>query len=91
MVDVITSKFVAHGKPNDRAEEDALLVVNTILETMGGTNLYVPLGLMANIGERDAVIRQEFTGHNHTELARRHGLSVQHVYRILKKEKAVTP
>ncbi len=91
MVDVITSKFVAHGKPNVRAEEDALLVVNAILETMGGTTVYIPMGLMANISERDAIIKREFTGNNHTDLARRHGLSVQHVYRILKKEKAVTP
>lgn len=50
----------------------------------GGQQLYVPKG----VGIRNAKIVAEFTGDNHEDLARRHGITVRTVYDILAIDRA---
>ncbi|WP_137937797.1 Mor transcription activator family protein [Chitinivorax sp. B] len=50
----------------------------------GGQNVYFPMGLTQRISERDQLIYQEFTGTNHAELARKYGVSLQWIYKIVK-------
>ncbi len=51
---------------------------------LGGRQVYIGIGAKERADRRNAAIRAEFTGNNHAELARRHGVCVQTVYKILK-------
>ena len=55
----------------------------------GGQEIYIlkPPSL-AEDGSLRNQIRSQFTGRNHRELARTHGVSVQHIYRILRAEES---
>lgn len=84
MVDFITRAFVENGRPKEQAEEDGLLVVDTLIRQMGGALIYIPRALVANIVERNEAIKREFTGNNHMELAAKYGVSYVHIYRIVR-------
>ena len=53
----------------------------------GGTSIYFPK--LAPIMEpiRNEAIVREFDGHNHKALARKYRFSVQHVYRLIRRQK----
>ena len=67
----------------DHAADPALTIVEAIRFRFGGSQLYIPMPARPNCAARHAEIRAAFTGKNHRELARRHGLSVGTVYDIL--------
>lgn len=70
-------------------EEDFLLLFITLCDYMGGTMVYFPKGRkLQQVIVRQSVI-SDFNGNNHAEVARRHGLSVQQVYRYLAKTEAI--
>lgn len=50
----------------------------------GGQNLYIPKGLIYKVSKRDRQIFEEFTGNNHAALARKYGVSLQWIYKVLK-------
>lgn len=79
--------FERQGKSNEDAKTDASVTVETLVTMLGGMNIYFPRGTLRQVDEINARIREEFTGNNHTELARKHGKSVIHIYRILKEKK----
>jgi Mor family transcriptional regulator len=54
----------------------------------GGQLVYIPRHLPGELDRRDLAIAEQFRGDNHAELARENGLSVQWVYRILKRVRA---
>lgn len=57
----------------------------------GGENIYISkTTCMAERAERDALIRECFSGDNVDFLVKRFGLTSQHIYRILKKRNIVT-
>lgn len=60
-------------------------VASRMLNTWGGQNIYFPMGLTWKLSERDREIYRAFNGHNHNELAKQFGLSVQWVYRVIKR------
>jgi Mor family transcriptional regulator len=68
------------GKLASAAAREA---VNQICRDYGGSLVYIKKGGY----RRDAMIRDDFRGRNHTELARKYGLSEPAVYKILKREK----
>lgn len=53
----------------------------------GGQNVYFPMGLTMKLSKRDQQIYDAFTGDNQPDLARKFGVSLQWVYRILKIQK----
>lgn len=58
-------------------------VTSFILHTFGGQQIYIKKGG----SRRNALIVSEFTGNNHADLARKHGLTIHSIYRILREEK----
>lgn len=58
-----------------------------IADHWGGQNLYIPQDMAGRLSSRNARIYADFTGHNQDELARKYGLSFQHICRIIKKER----
>ncbi|POA99713.1 DNA-binding protein [Chromobacterium sinusclupearum] len=67
-----------------QAEKIAQEITRRMAQHWGGQNIYFPLGKSSKSAERDRQILQEFNGGNHAELALKHGISVQWVYKILK-------
>jgi Mor family transcriptional regulator len=85
ITDGLIRAFIKHGKSEEQAETNALIAVDAMIFLMGGQMIYFPRGLLENIDARNKRIKEEFTGANHSDLARRYGISKQHVYRIIKK------
>lgn len=68
--------------------EYADISIKAIAQNYAGEYVYVPSSLLARIAARDRRIYSEFDGNNHTELARKYGVTVIHMYRIIKKQRA---
>jgi Mor family transcriptional regulator len=82
--DGLLSAFKKNGNTDEQAEINTLTAVEVMIFMMGGQMIYFPMGLLENIDARNKRIAEEFTGANHSDLARRYGLSKQHIYRITK-------
>lgn len=67
------------GEAHDIANECAIAQC----KHWGGQLLYFPKADALNRDARDVSIFQDFTGHNHAELARKYDTSVQWIYRII--------
>lgn len=69
-------------------QDVAAMIGEEVAERMalhwGGQNLYFPMGKALKLSRRDRQIYAEFNGENHSELARKFGLSLQWVYAIVK-------
>lgn len=68
----------------EAARQAAQAVAVHMADHWGGQSIYFPMGLARRISERDSLIRQEFTGNNHGDLARKYGVSLQWIYKIVK-------
>ena len=53
----------------------------------GGDMLYLPQGRVFHTSRLYRQIWEGFTGSNQAELAREHGVSLQHVYRVIARER----
>jgi Mor family transcriptional regulator len=70
-----------------KADEFGADVADDIAEAWGGQNFYIPMDMIGRVRTRDAQIYDEFIGDNQDELASKYGLSTQHIYRILRRER----
>ncbi|MDD3310997.1 Mor transcription activator family protein [Pseudodesulfovibrio sp.] len=89
LADHLTAK--AHqdlGIPRPQAKEFSEAAACYIADLWGGQLIYVPKDMASRINSRDSKIYGEFVGDNQAELARKFGLSFQHICRIIKKERA---
>lgn len=68
-----------------QARQLASNVATEIARDFGGAVLYIPKGILLPLSGRDWQIWQEFNGKNHNELALKHKVSVQWVYKIIKR------
>jgi Mor family transcriptional regulator len=68
------------------AEELGLDAALALGRMFGGSPVYFPILKRALIASRNRAIFEEFNGANHRELARKHRLSLRHLYKILKDE-----
>lgn len=50
----------------------------------GGQNVYFPMGQAGKVSQRDRQIYEEFNGTNQSDLARKWGMSLQWIYKIVK-------
>lgn len=73
--------------PRPRAREFGEDTTAYIADLWGGQILYIPKDIAGVICSRNAKIYAEFVGDNHAELARKYGLSFQHIHRIIQKER----
>lgn len=54
----------------------------------GGISLYIPQGSVYAASQKHLAIWQDFTGHNHKQVAKKHHVSVQHVYVVVRRMKS---
>ena len=89
LLDEIAAAVSYHLKKLGIAEPKALEIGASVAEkiraTFGGQALYIAVEQQKKVAERDAELFAEFTGTNHNDLASRYGISVVHVYRIVKR------
>lgn len=69
----------------ETAENVGMVVAMKIGQAWGGLNLYMPKSLELFSCAREKQIFNEFNGRNHAQLAKRYGLSVQWIYKIVKR------
>lgn len=72
------------GLDRDKADQVAREVADHMAGHWGGQNIYFPMGLSYRLSQRDRQIYDEFDGANHSDLARKWGVSLQWVYKIVK-------
>lgn len=89
MVAAVSSAFISNGKPTPQAEVDAEVAVRAIYSTFRGSQLYIPFSAATERAFLHARIFAEFDGHNQHELCRKYEMSVQNVYRIIKKQREI--
>lgn len=70
--------------PQHLAEHAGLEVADRIAAHWRGQHIYVPMGLAPKAYSRNRLIYEEFNGRNHSELARKHGVSLVWLYKIVK-------
>lgn len=70
-----------------QAEEIGSHIAKRMSAHWGGQNIYFPMNLSNKISQRDTQIYKEFNGTNHSELARKYGVSLQWIYKIIKSRK----
>lgn len=68
----------------EAAEQVGREIADRMASHWGGQNIYFPMGLSYRLSQRDRQIYDEFNGHNHSELARKYGVSLQWIYKIIK-------
>jgi Mor family transcriptional regulator len=67
-----------------KAEHVAKEVTERMAAHWGGQNVYFPMGQSVQLSRRDRQIYDGFNGTNHSELARKYGVSLQWIYKIVK-------
>ena len=60
-------------------------VAGYITSNWGGQLIYIPKNHSGQLSSRDLEIYAAFNGRNHTLLAKKYDLTVQHIYRIVKE------
>jgi Mor family transcriptional regulator len=75
----------AEGMPEEQAKAVAFKLSEAVRQHWGGQLIYVPIGTDFEITQRDLAMWQRFDGRNHEDLAREFEMSLQHVYRVVKK------
>jgi Mor family transcriptional regulator len=82
------SLLQSNGLPTD----EATLIAHKLADHMGfiwgGINVYFPKDYRKQIDARDQLIYAEFNGKNHSELAMKHKITVQQVYKIVERVRA---
>jgi len=68
----------------ERGEHVGQEVANRMSAHWGGQLIYFPIGTAIKLSARDLAIWNDFTGQNHSDLARKYGVSLQWIYKIVK-------
>lgn len=61
--------------------------VAKLVDHFRGVPIYISMDKAARRSERIAAVRSQFNGHNHSELAERHGVCLQTIYRDLSADR----
>lgn len=77
------------GIDADMAEYLGYHIMRAIAETCGGSQVYIPKADSIARCARDEAIWRDFRGDNHRELARKYGVTDVHIYRIVKRMRAL--
>ena len=64
----------------EQAREAAFQVCEVIRKDWAGDGLYLPKGLAYDIPRRDLEMYEAFNGRNHSELAKKYGITTRQVY-----------
>ncbi|MBS1186710.1 MAG: rdgB [Burkholderiaceae bacterium] len=85
-VSVALVELIELDKP--LAEHVGLEVANRMATHWGGQLVYFPIGTAMKLSARDVSIWNDFNGNNHSDLARKYGVSLQWIYKIVKTMRA---
>ncbi|ATO34617.1 DNA-binding protein [Dickeya dianthicola] len=81
----ITAREVVDTISPEVAEQIGEAVASKMMQVWGGQNVYFPMGMAWKVSQRDRQIFAAFNGHNHHDLARQFGCSLQWVYSVVKR------
>lgn len=81
----VEERLVAIGVDHDEASRLGWEVARHLNAFWGGGHLYICKGIHYEISRRDQEIFRRFNGENHDWLAQEYNLTVQHVYRVVKR------
>jgi Mor family transcriptional regulator len=72
------------GIDPDRAEQAGRVIADRMSANWAGQSIYFPKGLSYRLSLRDRKLFADFNGVNHNDLAKKYGVSIQWVYKIIK-------
>lgn len=73
------------GFAKDVSDQLGSALADHLAEHWAGQIITIPRDYAFKLSERDLKIWEEFDGHNHSQLARKYDLSVNAIYRLLKR------
>lgn len=78
----------AYEGANNNKGEFQKIFLEHFYKYNAGLNVYIPKGQYSAVMNtaRNNLIRKEFNGANHTELAMKYGVSLQWIYKIVKEK-----
>ena len=88
LAETLEGLLVEEGIGKEEADEISVEAAERVRTVFAGQLLYIPRGRFFERDERDDAIYRKFDGQNTQQLATEYGLSVQHVYLILKRIRA---
>jgi Mor family transcriptional regulator len=72
-----------HGIDENVAEQAGLAIANFLAEHWGGQLVNIPKDHVFKLAQRDIEIYDAFTGHNHSELARKFKMTTRGIYKVI--------
>lgn len=76
------------GVSEEMAEAASVEVTLLFAHLWGGQVIYIPKGVSIQASKLHQQIYDDFTGRNHHQVATKHNVSVQYVYRVIKRMRA---
>ena len=73
------------GVQPELAEATSVEITALFAHLWGGQVVYVPKGVCIQASKLHQKIYDDFNGRNHYQVASKHGVSVQHVYTVVKR------
>jgi Mor family transcriptional regulator len=73
------------GVSEELAEATSVEITTLFAHLWGGQVVYIPKGVCIQASKLHHKIYDDWTGRNHHEVATKHGVSVQHVYAVVKR------
>ncbi len=89
LADRATAVMREAGIDDARAKEIGGKVAEAVRQHWGGQQVYIPIGAGFEITQRDEAMWREFNGHNHDDLVRKYHVSLQHVYRVIRRMREI--
>jgi len=83
-VQVAIAAVEAFGVSEEAADALGTDVAMRMIDLWGGQQLYMPKGVRIEASRLHLQIYEDWKGRNHRELARKYGVSLQFIYRIIK-------
>ena len=74
-----------HGIETQLAEQTGVAIADFLASHWGGQLVNIPKDYVFKLAKRDIEIYDEFTGTNHSELARKFDMSVRGIYKIVER------
>lgn len=78
-----SSILLEHGVEPEVAEQAGVAMANHMAEHWGGQVISIPKDHFFKLSGRDLNVFNEFTGNNHSDLARKYKLSSRAIYKII--------
>ena len=85
LIEISKRAVKAENIDDSTAETIAESIADQVKKHWAGQQIYIPFAVNEEIKIKHKIIKQQFTGNNQADLARKHGLSLQRIYTILKK------